>query len=78
MRAAVALSLKSRVTQLLWVVNAVMSGCLALLGGAMSIDAFAFDSQLASLVARAGAVLTVAGVALVAFSLWKARSISTH
>jgi len=78
MRAAVALSLKSRITQLLWVVNAVMSGFLALLGGAMSIDAFGFDSQLASLVARAGAVLTVAGVALVAFSLWKARSISTH
>jgi hypothetical protein len=71
-----AMSLKSRVTQMLWMGNAVVCAFLALSGGVVSFEVSGYDAQLSALAVRAGAVLATTGIVLTVFSLGKVRSIA--
>jgi len=76
MRVATDLSLKNRITRMLWVVNAISGSFFALLGGVMVVNLFGYDPQLAPLMARAGTSFVVIGAMLGLYSFWKARSIT--
>jgi hypothetical protein len=69
-----AMSLKSRVTQMFWVGNAVVCAFLALSGGVMSFEMSGYGTQMSALAMRGGAVLAATGVVLAVFSLRNACS----
>jgi hypothetical protein len=76
MRAASEMSLKARITRMLWIGNALVGVLLALHGALMSFEVFSFDAQLSALSLRAGTLLAILGTALTVYSLAKARSLS--
>jgi hypothetical protein len=76
MRSSSATSLKGRITQMLWVGNAVGCAFLALHGGLMCFGVFGYDAPLSALSVPAGALLAGTSAALTVFSLWKTRSTS--
>jgi uncharacterized membrane protein HdeD (DUF308 family) len=74
MQAATAINLKSQMTQVAWMVSAINGAFLTLFGAVMVCNTFGYDAQLAPLMAHIGTMFAVAGVALAAFSLTRARS----
>ena len=76
MSAANAISLKSRVTQMVWIMNAMIGLSFALLGTVMVWNVFGYDAQLAPLMERTGVAFAVTGMTLTLLSLRRASSIS--
>ncbi len=76
MRSASEMSLKGRITQMLWVGNAIICAFVALQGALLYFGVFRFDGQLSELSMRAGALLGATSATLTALSLRKARSLS--
>lgn len=71
------MNLKNRITQMLWIGNAVTGTFLALLCGAMSFERLGYDTQLATLRMSFNAMIAAIGISLTIFSLWRARSTSS-
>jgi hypothetical protein len=71
-----AMSLKSRVTQIFWVGNAIACAVLALFSAVESFEMSGYEAQLSALAVRTCALIAATGLALAVFSLRKARSIS--
>jgi hypothetical protein len=76
MYAPAALSLKNRITQILWVGNALAGIFTALLGAGTIHGVSGYDAQLAHLTAYIGTAVTAIGTAFAAFSLWRASRIA--
>lgn len=76
MSVAIAISLKSRITRIVWALNAMNGAFLTLLGGVMILNVVGFDAQLAPLMARVGGMFAFSGATLGVFSAWRARSLS--
>jgi len=71
-------NLKSRITRLLWVGNALLGGFVALVGAMTSSAALGDNTMLSLLTVRIGALLAAVGLALTVFSVWRARSSATR
>ena len=76
MRSSSEMSLKRRITQMLWVGNAIICAFVALQGALLYFGVFRFDGQLSELSMRAGALLAATSATLTALSFRKARSLS--
>lgn len=76
MYAPAALSLKTKITQILWVGNALAGIFTALLGAGTVHGVSGYDAQLAHLCAYLGTAVSAIGVAFAAFSLWRAWRIA--
>lgn len=76
--AAQAINLKSRVAQMVWMVNAAVGVCFALLGTVMVWNVFGYDAQLAPLMERAGVAFAITGMALALLSLRRASLVSAN
>jgi hypothetical protein len=78
MRVASDMSLKSRVTRMLWMANAMGGMLFMLLGGVMLVNFFGYEPQLAPMMTRTGVTFTLIGGMLALYSFSKARSIHTR
>lgn len=76
MQAATAISLKSRISRMVWMANAISGIFFALLGTMMVWNAFGYDAQMAPLMERTGVAFAATGMALALLSLRRASSVS--
>ena len=76
MRSTAAISLKTRINQMLWIVNAIVGAALALQGTLICVRFYGSGSQLSALIVHAGAMLAAASTMLLIYALRKFRSIS--
>jgi hypothetical protein len=76
MRAVNATNLKSWIARMAWMVNAVCSLFLAVLGTMMVWNVFGYEAQLAPLMLRTGVAFAITGMALALLSLRRVSLVS--